>query len=82
VLEVGPSSRGPKALEDVWVPANDGARVPLSSIASLTERSAPLSIEHIGQFPAATISFNLAPGPSLGDAVAAIERTGRELPSR
>src|SRR5207248_8285225 len=44
-------------------------QIPLSSIARVVERSAPLVVNHIGQFPAATISFNLAPGASLGDAV-------------
>jgi len=53
--------------------------VPLSSIASIVERAAPLAINHIGQFPAATISFNLAPDASLGDAVKAIESTKRDL---
>jgi multidrug efflux pump len=54
-------------------------QVRLSSIARVVERSAPLVVNHIGQFPAATISFNLAPGASLGDAVTAIEAAQREL---
>jgi multidrug efflux pump len=54
-------------------------QVPLSSIARIAEKAAPLSINHLGQFPAATISFNLAPGASLGDAVKAIEKTRTEL---
>jgi len=54
-------------------------QVRLSSMAQVTERAAPLSIGHLGQFPAATISFNLAPGASLGDAVKAIETAARDL---
>jgi multidrug efflux pump len=54
-------------------------QIRLSSIARVVERTAPLVVNHIGQFPAATISFNLAPGASLGDAVKAIEAVQREL---
>jgi multidrug efflux pump len=54
-------------------------QIPLSSIARVVERSAPLVVNHIGQFPAATISFNLAPGASLGDAVKAVDAAQREL---
>jgi multidrug efflux pump len=54
-------------------------QIPLSSIARVVERAAPLAISHIGQFPAATVSFNLAPGASLGDAVKAVEAAQREL---
>jgi multidrug efflux pump len=54
-------------------------QVRLSSIARVVERSAPLVVNHIGQFPAATISFNLASGASLGDAVTAIETAQRDL---
>jgi multidrug efflux pump len=54
-------------------------QVRLSSIARVAERSAPLVVNHIGQFPAATISFNLSPGASLGDAVKAIEAAQQEL---
>jgi multidrug efflux pump len=54
-------------------------QVPLSSVAQIVERPASLVVNHIGQFPATTISFNLAPGASLGGAVEAIEAAGREL---
>ena len=53
--------------------------MPLSSIATIAEQSTPLKIEHLGQFPASTISFNLAPGASLGAAVDAIDQAEREL---
>ena len=54
-------------------------QIQLSSIARIVERSAPLVVNHIGQFPAATISFNLAPGASLGDAVKAVDAAQIEL---
>ncbi|HXX82624.1 MAG TPA: efflux RND transporter permease subunit [Casimicrobiaceae bacterium] len=59
--------------------ASGTQQVPLSSIARITERPGSLVVNHIGQFPAATISFNLAPGASLGDAVKAVEAAQREL---
>ena len=54
-------------------------QVPLTAIARISERASPLVVTHIGQFPAATISFNLAPGASLGDAVTAIQKTQAEI---
>jgi multidrug efflux pump len=53
--------------------------VPLSAVARVIEQQAPLQINHLGQFPATTISFNLAPQASLGDAVTAIKKAGKEL---
>lgn len=75
VLEVDSSLRGSglAALNGIRVPSTRGAQVPLASIATLSERSAPLVINHLGQFPATTLSFNLAPGFSLEQAVQAIE---------
>jgi len=78
VLEVQPEfQRGIGALDNVYVPSTvtgqPTQQVRLSTIAKVSERLTPLSINHIGQFPAATISFNLAPGASLGDAVKSIE---------
>jgi len=79
VLEVKPEySRGPEALKNIYVASSSGAQIPLSTITTLHEQSAPLAINHLGQFPSATISFNLAPGTSLGDAVKAIEAAERE----
>jgi len=62
-------------------PAAPGAaqQIPLSALARVTERSAPLVVSRIGQFPAATISFNLARGASLGDAVEAVDAAQREI---
>jgi multidrug efflux pump len=54
-------------------------QVPLTAIARITERATPLVVNHIGQFPSATISFNLAPGASLGDAVKEIEKVQQEI---
>jgi len=80
VLEVKPEFRsGPDALKDIYVAAASGFQVPLSSIAQFSTGTAPLAINHIGQFPAVTISFNLAPGYSLGHAVDAIQAVEREI---
>ncbi len=80
VLEVKPEFRqGPAAVENIYVTSSTGEQVRLSTIARVTEKSAPLLINHLGQFPAATISFNLARGASLGDAVKAIRAAEREI---
>jgi len=80
VLEMDPRlATGPSSLDRIFVNAGDGAPVPLASIARISERSATLLINHVGQFPAVTVSFNLGPGASLGDAVAAIEQAAREV---
>jgi multidrug efflux pump len=84
VLEVKSEFKfGPNAINEIYVatsvPGQPVQQVPLSSLARVIERPGPLAISHIGQFPATTISFNLAPGASLGDAVKAIEQTEREL---
>jgi multidrug efflux pump len=65
--------RGLPALDSIYLTSSSGAQVRLASVARIVERRAPLAINHSSQFPAATISFNLAPGYSLGDAVPAIE---------
>ncbi|MEO5359398.1 MAG: multidrug efflux RND transporter permease subunit [Nitrospirota bacterium] len=62
-------------LNDIYIRAANGGQVPLSSIVSVSETTGPLVINRQGQFPATTISFNLAPGKSLGDAVKAVEQT-------
>ncbi|MDR6768521.1 multidrug efflux pump [Acidovorax delafieldii] len=75
VLEAAPQFKvGPEALQSIYVPSSVGAPVPLSSVARIEERNMPLVVNHVGQLPAATISFNTAQGVSLGNAVAAIER--------
>ncbi len=73
ILEVRPRDQeGPEKIRDLYVAAVNGNKIPLSSVAKVSERISPLVINHIEQFPAATISFNLAPGASLGNAVSAI----------
>jgi multidrug efflux pump len=80
VLEVDPAAQStPDTLKDLRIPSNNGAQVPLSAIAEISERPTPLSINHLDQFPVATLSFNLAPGASLGDAVKAIDRVKQEI---
>ena len=80
VLEVKPEfRRGPSALNDIYVVSASGAQVPLSTVATVTEKPVALAINHIGQFPASTISFNLAAGKSLGDAVKAIEAAETQI---
>jgi len=80
ILEVGERFREhPDELQSVYVQSENGAQVPLSTFTHLEEVAAPLTINHQGQFPVATISFNLAPGVSLGEAVEAIGQARREL---
>ena len=80
VLEAMPEfRRGPDALKDIYVASASGTQVPLSSLARVTVGTAPLAINHMGQFPAATVSFNLARGSSLGAAVKSIEAVEREI---
>jgi multidrug efflux pump subunit AcrB len=75
VLEAAPSFRSnPDALDGIYVKAAGGAQVPLRAIAKTRMGAMPLSVNHHGQFPAVTISFNLAAGVALGDAVKAVER--------
>jgi len=80
VLEVDPSFRqSPEALKDVYVRAPDGKQVPLGAFTHFETGPAPLSINHQGQFPAVTVSFNLAPSASLGDATRAIRLGEQEI---
>jgi multidrug efflux pump len=80
VLEVKPEFRqDPAALQQIYLRSATGGQVPLSTFTSMEERATPLLVSHQGQFPAVTISFNLAPGVSLGEAVSAIEATRRDL---
>ncbi|MBA6061204.1 MdtB/MuxB family multidrug efflux RND transporter permease subunit [Pseudomonas juntendi] len=70
---------GPQALESVHVKAADGGQVRLSALARIEQRQAQLAISHIGQFPAVTLSFNLAHGASLGEAVQVIEQVQQDI---
>jgi len=74
ILEVKPElARTAEALKTLFVRTPSGAPVPLSTMVHETTTTAPLAISHQGQFPSVTVSFNLAPGESLGDAVNAIQ---------
>jgi multidrug efflux pump len=80
VLETGSGNRlGAQALDQLFVQSEGGTPVRLSSLATLEQRNAPLLINHIGQFPAVTLSFNLAEGVSLGKAVEVIEGVEAEI---
>ena len=73
VLEADPAwQRDPSSLLTLRIPSSSGAQVPLTAIAEIVRTTAPLSITRQAQFPAVTISFNLAPGASLGQAVQAV----------
>jgi len=80
ILEVDPAqAQGIAALDKLYLSTSTGATVPLSSVAKVSQRPATLLINHQGQFPSVTLSFNLAAGYSLGEAVAAIEQVQQEL---
>ena len=80
VLEVNSQFQTtPDALKDIYVKSNTGTQVPLSAFTRLELRNAPLAINHLGQFPVVNLSFNLAPGVSLGDATKAIEQAEQEI---
>jgi multidrug efflux pump len=80
VLEVAPEFRqSPDALRSLYVKSSNGQQVPLSAFTHFEPGTASLMLNHQGQFPSTTISFNLAPNASLGDAVQEIENAGREV---
>jgi hydrophobe/amphiphile efflux-1 (HAE1) family protein len=80
ILEVKPEFQDdPNALSKIYVSGPNGVQVPLSSFAHFTSKVEPLSINHQGQFPAVTLSFNLAPGVAIGQAVERIQALQREL---
>jgi len=81
ILEADPSLQTSlKSLSDIYLPSSVGSTpVPLAVMAKMREETAPLQVSHLGQFPAATISFNLAPGAALGDAVTAIKQAQTDI---
>jgi multidrug efflux pump len=80
VLEVDPSfQRDPTDLHNLYVRSASGGQVPLSAFTTVKQTNAALAVNHEGQFPSATISFDVAPGYSLGDAVAAIEAAEKQM---
>jgi len=80
VLEARPGQyQRPEDLQGIYVRSASGGSVPLSAFTRIETVTAPLAVNHQGQFPTATVSFNLAPGASLGDAVKAIQKARNEI---
>ncbi len=77
-----PYQNNPQSLSMLYVRANDGKLVPLNTVAKLVPSVGPLTVNHLGQLPAVTLSFNLKPGVSLGEATQAVEKVaGQMLPA-
>jgi multidrug efflux pump len=82
ILQADPSLQASlRSLGDIYLPSSISAtgQVPLSSLVKVTETTSPLEIGHLGQFPATNVSFNLAPGAALGDAVDAIRQAETDI---
>jgi HAE1 family hydrophobic/amphiphilic exporter-1 len=80
ILELLPRfQEDPASLQKLYVRSASGTLVPLAAVASVAEEVGPLSVTHSGQLPSVTLSFDLAPGTSLGEGVAAVERIAREV---
>jgi multidrug efflux pump len=80
VLEVARRfQQDPTALDTIFVKSSNGTQVPLSTFTHLVVKPDALAFNHQGQFPVVTISFNVAPGKSIGDAVSAVNRVSKEL---
>lgn len=80
ILEVEPQYQvTPESLKKIYVKSTTGQMVPLSAFARITTTMAPLTVVHQGQFPAVTLSFNLRPGGSLGEAVTAIQQAQQQI---
>ncbi len=80
ILEVEPDFQlGPNALSRIYATSSSGAEVPLSEFAAITSTVAPIAVNHQGQFPSVTLSFNLPPNVAIGAAVTAIQQATKEL---
>jgi hydrophobe/amphiphile efflux-1 (HAE1) family protein len=80
ILELDPKFlRDPSSLQKIYVKSSTGQQIPLASVAKFKPANANLSVNHQGQFPAVTISFNLAPGVALGQATEIIQKAAEEL---
>jgi multidrug efflux pump len=81
ILEADPSLQASlQSLNDIYLPSSVGTTpVPLAVMAKMRQETAPLQVSHLGQFPSATVSFNLAPGASLGGAVTAIKKAQADM---
>ncbi len=82
ILEVQPQfATNPQDLHSIFISSSGGKPIPLSTFTKFRNGSMPILISHVGQFPATTISFNLAPNAALGEAVTAIQKVEKELPA-
>jgi HAE1 family hydrophobic/amphiphilic exporter-1 len=80
ILQLLPEyQKDPTALSLLYVRSSSGKLVPLDAVAKVTTGVGPLTVSHLGQLPSVTVSFNLAPGMSLGDATRAVDRIAREI---
>jgi multidrug efflux pump len=80
ILEVAPAfQQSPDALKQIFVHSTNGSQVPLSAFTQFSSEAAPIAVNHQGQFPVVTLSFNLADGVSLGQAVDAIKTAQQEI---
>jgi HAE1 family hydrophobic/amphiphilic exporter-1 len=80
IMELAPAfQQDPNALSMLYVRASNGNLVPIDTLASLKHNIGPLSINHLGQLPSVTLSFNLAPGLALGDAITEVDRAMKEM---
>jgi multidrug efflux pump len=80
ILEADPLLQNSvQSLQDIYLPSAGGGQVPLSAIAQVQQRTTPLEVDHLSQFPSATFSFDLAPGYSLGTAVNAIQQAEADV---
>src|SRR5262245_63613914 len=79
-MEVAPEFwQSPETLRDIYVRSIHGVQVPLSAFAHFAPATTALAVNHQGQFPGITLSFNLSPGFALGDAVAEVDAAQREI---
>ncbi|MDB6124105.1 MAG: Acriflavin resistance protein [Pedosphaera sp.] len=80
ILEVAPEfQQDPRALEKIYVKSTTGAQVPLASVAKFETGNTSLSVNHQGQFPAITLTFNVAPGVALGQATVVVQQAARDI---
>ncbi len=80
ILEVDPQfEQNPGAFKDLYVKSINGTQVPLSTFTKMTTSNTTLAVNHQGQFPVVTLSFNLAPGVSLGEATKAIDQAEKDI---
>jgi multidrug efflux pump len=80
ILEVDPRfQQNPDSLKDIYVKSSNGTQVPLAAFTHLEQKTSALAVNHQGQFPVVTLSFNLAPNASLGEAVNAIKKAEQQI---